>query len=105
MIERRTSTTTQRPRSHRRRNGRVPESRVRRRLPSLKSSPAAVAFKGCPRCGGDLLREEYLDYVDLVCIQCGNHLTGRGRKSRKYWRKEFRDGEQDLFTLRLRDHR
>jgi predicted RNA-binding Zn-ribbon protein involved in translation (DUF1610 family) len=78
MIERRTSTTTQRPRSHRRR-GRVPASRVRRALPPVEPPPAAVAFKGCPRCGGDLLREEYLDDVDLVCIQCGNHLVWRRR--------------------------
>jgi hypothetical protein len=77
MIERRTSTTTQRPRSHRRRDGRVPASRVWRRQaekPQVEPPSAAVAFKGCPRCGGDLLREEYMDDVDLVCIQCGNHL-------------------------------
>jgi hypothetical protein len=77
MTERRTSTTTQRPRSHRRREGRVPASRVWRKQtekPQVEPPPATVAFKGCPRCGGDLLREEYMDDVDLVCIQCGNHL-------------------------------
>jgi predicted RNA-binding Zn-ribbon protein involved in translation (DUF1610 family) len=77
MIERRTSTTTQRPRSHRRRDGRIPASRVRRSESPIEPPPAAVAFKGCPRCGGDLLREEYMDDVDLVCIQCGNHLMWR----------------------------
>jgi predicted RNA-binding Zn-ribbon protein involved in translation (DUF1610 family) len=80
MIERRTSTTTQRPRSHRRRDGGVPASRKWLRqpeTPQVEPPPAAVAFKGCPRCGGDLLREEYFDDVDLVCIQCGNHLMWR----------------------------
>ncbi len=72
MIERRISTTMQRRRSHRRSNGRVPESRVTRQAP--RSSPAAVAFNCCPRCEGDLLREDYLGDVDLVCLQCGCHL-------------------------------
>jgi len=38
-------------------------------------SPRTVAFKRCPRCGGDLLREDYLGDVELVCLQCGNHLS------------------------------
>ena len=29
-------------------------------------------LKGCSRCGGDLLVEDYLGDVELVCIQCGH---------------------------------
>jgi NADH pyrophosphatase NudC (nudix superfamily) len=28
--------------------------------------------KSCPRCGGDMLREEVLGEVEMVCLQCGH---------------------------------
>jgi len=30
-----------------------------------------MALKSCPRCRGDLVQEEFLGEVELVCIQCG----------------------------------
>ncbi|MBM2826432.1 MAG: hypothetical protein HW403_496 [Dehalococcoidia bacterium] len=30
---------------------------------------------GCPRCGGDLIEERYLDSADMVCLQCGHILS------------------------------
>jgi hypothetical protein len=30
-----------------------------------------ILTKSCPRCHGDLLREELLGEVEMVCIQCG----------------------------------
>lgn len=29
-------------------------------------------LKACSRCGGDLIPEELLGDVDLVCLQCGH---------------------------------
>lgn len=29
-------------------------------------------LKACTRCGGDMLEEDILGDVDLVCIQCGH---------------------------------
>jgi Zn ribbon nucleic-acid-binding protein len=31
-----------------------------------------ILTKSCPRCQGDMLREELLGEVELVCIQCGH---------------------------------
>jgi reverse gyrase len=31
-----------------------------------------IFTKSCPRCNGDMLREELLGEVELVCIQCGH---------------------------------
>ncbi len=30
-----------------------------------------MVFKACPRCRGDLFREEDIGQTDLVCLQCG----------------------------------
>jgi hypothetical protein len=40
-----------------------------------------MLHKGCKRCHGDLYEEEFLDSVDLVCLQCGyrQSLTPAGR--------------------------
>jgi hypothetical protein len=34
-----------------------------------------LSLKSCPRCNGDMLPEEYLGDVDLVCLQCGNRVA------------------------------
>jgi uncharacterized Zn finger protein (UPF0148 family) len=31
-----------------------------------------ILIKSCPRCQGDLMREELLGEVEMVCIQCGH---------------------------------
>lgn len=31
-----------------------------------------INLKACARCGGDLIPEELLGDVDLVCLQCGH---------------------------------
>jgi DNA-directed RNA polymerase subunit M/transcription elongation factor TFIIS len=31
-----------------------------------------INLKACSRCGGDLIPEELLDDIDLVCLQCGH---------------------------------
>ena len=31
-----------------------------------------ILTKSCPRCHGDMLREELLGEVEMVCIQCGH---------------------------------
>lgn len=31
-----------------------------------------IITKSCPRCHGDMLREELLGEVEMVCIQCGH---------------------------------
>jgi len=31
-----------------------------------------ILTKSCPRCHGDLLLEELLGEVEMVCIQCGH---------------------------------
>jgi hypothetical protein len=31
-----------------------------------------ILTKSCPRCNGDMLREELLGEVEMVCIQCGH---------------------------------
>lgn len=30
-----------------------------------------IDLKACTRCGGDMMAEEILGDVDLVCLQCG----------------------------------
>jgi hypothetical protein len=35
-----------------------------------------INLKACARCGGDVIPEELLDDIDLVCLQCG-HRTAR----------------------------
>jgi len=36
-----------------------------------------VLLKACPRCRGDLLVEELLGEVELVCLQCGHRSPAR----------------------------
>jgi hypothetical protein len=31
-----------------------------------------LKLKACSRCGGDLIPEELLGDIDLVCLQCGH---------------------------------
>lgn len=31
-----------------------------------------IDLKACTRCGGDLMAEEILGDVELVCLQCGH---------------------------------
>ena len=31
-----------------------------------------INLKACARCGGDLIPEELLGDIDLVCLQCGH---------------------------------
>ena len=31
-----------------------------------------ILIKSCPRCRGDMIREETLGEVEYVCLQCGN---------------------------------
>ena len=33
-----------------------------------------ILTKSCPRCHGDMLREELLGEVEMVCIQCGHRI-------------------------------
>jgi hypothetical protein len=30
-----------------------------------------MALKGCPRCQGDMMKEELPGEVEMVCLQCG----------------------------------
>jgi hypothetical protein len=32
-------------------------------------------LKACSRCGGDLIPEELLGDIDLVCLQCGHRTS------------------------------
>jgi hypothetical protein len=36
-----------------------------------------INLKACARCGGDVIPEELLDDIDLVCLQCGHRTPGR----------------------------
>lgn len=36
-----------------------------------------LQLKSCPRCGGDMLREELLGEADLACLQCGYRTPAR----------------------------
>lgn len=31
-----------------------------------------ILMKSCPRCQGDMTREELLGEVEMVCLQCGH---------------------------------
>jgi predicted nucleic-acid-binding Zn-ribbon protein len=31
-----------------------------------------ILYKSCPRCHGDMMEEELLGDVELVCLQCGH---------------------------------
>jgi len=31
-----------------------------------------IVMKSCPRCHGDMLEEELLGEVEVVCLQCGH---------------------------------
>ena len=35
-----------------------------------------INLKACARCGGDVIPEELLDDIDLVCLQCGHRTPG-----------------------------
>jgi uncharacterized protein (DUF983 family) len=32
-------------------------------------------LKGCPRCNGDMMPEDFLGDVELVCLQCGHRVA------------------------------
>jgi hypothetical protein len=34
-----------------------------------------INLKACARCGGDLIPEELLGDIDLVCLQCGHRTS------------------------------
>ncbi len=34
-----------------------------------------INLKACARCGGDLIPEELLGDIDLVCLQCGHRIA------------------------------
>jgi len=31
-----------------------------------------ILMKSCPRCNGDMMEEELLGEVEVVCLQCGH---------------------------------
>jgi len=31
-----------------------------------------ILMKSCPRCNGDMMEEELLGEVEMVCLQCGH---------------------------------
>jgi len=41
-------------------------------------------LKACNRCGGDMMAEEILGDVDLVCLQCGHRQAAP--QARPAWR-------------------
>jgi DNA-directed RNA polymerase subunit M/transcription elongation factor TFIIS len=42
-----------------------------------------ILMKSCPRCHGDMMREEILGEVELVCLQCGHRTSAETEQS---WR-------------------
>jgi hypothetical protein len=38
-------------------------------------------LKACARCGGDLIPEELLGDIDLVCLQCGHRTSAPAPKT------------------------
>jgi hypothetical protein len=38
----------------------------------MERNRTVILTKSCPRCQGDMLREELLGEVEMVCIQCGH---------------------------------
>ncbi|MEO8456457.1 MAG: hypothetical protein ABI559_01470 [Chloroflexota bacterium] len=43
-----------------------------------------LQLKACNRCGGDLIPEELLGDVDLVCLQCGHRSAAPYAPSNPY---------------------
>ena len=43
-----------------------------------------INLKACNRCGGDMMAEEILGDVDLVCLQCGHRQSAP--QPRPAWR-------------------
>ena len=41
-----------------------------------------ILTKSCPRCHGDMLREELLGEVEMVCIQCGHRTYSEAQVKR-----------------------
>jgi DNA-directed RNA polymerase subunit RPC12/RpoP len=42
-----------------------------------------ISLKSCARCGGDVMPEEILGDVELVCLQCG-HRTSAPAEAPRY---------------------
>jgi DNA-directed RNA polymerase subunit RPC12/RpoP len=40
-----------------------------------------INLKACARCGGDLIPEEILGDIDLVCLQCGHRTAATNVQS------------------------
>jgi len=34
-----------------------------------------INLKACARCGGDVMAEDYLGDIELVCLQCGHRTS------------------------------
>jgi hypothetical protein len=47
-----------------------------------------IDLKACARCGGDMMAEEILGDVDLVCLQCGHRQAAP--PARPAWRTTVR---------------
>ena len=41
-----------------------------------------ILMKSCARCNGDMMEEELLGEVEIVCLQCG-HRTYPGTQTRR----------------------
>src|SRR5213596_2700826 len=39
-----------------------------------------IVMKSCPRCHGDMLEEELLGEVEVVCLQCGHRTYPESRR-------------------------
>jgi len=37
-----------------------------------EGGPKMILLKSCPRCHGDMMPEEMLGEVEVVCLQCGH---------------------------------
>jgi len=42
-----------------------------------------ILTKSCPRCQGDMMEEELLGEVEMVCLQCG-HRTYPEAQTKRY---------------------
>lgn len=40
-----------------------------------------ILLRACPRCSGDLIREELLGEAELACLQCGYRLAADVRRA------------------------
>jgi hypothetical protein len=38
-----------------------------------------ILTKSCPRCQGDMMEEELLGDVEMVCLQCGHRAYGESQ--------------------------